>query len=382
MKTVTQINSVLSTYLPASGGVSPSTMIGMLNQILPRFYEMLDHPAMLAEWETDISSAYFFLPPDYCAINSATINGEPVQIRSLTYETQYPGTGPLAGGVGSAYGFIDKGLGPLMSEISTEGADEFLFTSTSSFSPGDTVTVTFNDAVDGRIEVTIPLHAISTSISSASASGDGNTTLVVSSTTGFVANMGVTITSGGTGYNDTWRVMSVTDATHMVIAKTFSATTTGTVANAKALYPPYLISSVEKVEYASLPAKVMMKDADDIIYAILPPGDGISQYRRYNCPQVPEDTEDEFVAICVVKRAFVPLTSTSDPVYIDNIGALKAAIFAVIYEDRGELEAAQIEWDKAKALLEKETWNVRGGVQETQSVNPWGAGVAGINGRY
>jgi len=382
MKTVTQINSVLSTYLPASGGVSPSTMIGMLNQVLPRIYEMGDWQALLTEWEVDISSGYFFLPPDYVTINSATINGDPVQIRSLSYETQYPGTGPLSGGVGSAYGFIDKGLGPLMSEISTEGADEFLFTSTSSFSSGDTVTVTFNDAVDGRIEVTIPLHAISTSITSASDAGSGNTTLVVSSTTGFVANMGVTITGAGTGYNDTWRVVSVTDATHLVIAKAFTATTTGTVANAKALYPPYLISSVEKVEYASLPAKVMMKDADDIIYAILPPGDGISQYRRFNCPQVPEDTTEEFLATCVVKRAFIPLTANSDAVHIDNIAAIKSAIFAVIYEDRGELEAADIQWQKAKKFLEDETWNVRGGVQETQSVNPWGAGISGINGRY
>jgi hypothetical protein len=381
MKTVSQLSSVLSGYLPAVGP-SPTTMVGMLNQVLPRLYEQGDYQCLLTEWETDVSSGYFPLPPQYSAIISATLNDVPVVIRSLKYETQHPGTGPLSNGVSETFGFIDKGLFPLMSEIASVGADEFIFTSTAAFASGDVVTVTYNDSVDGYLVTAVPLHAIAPTFSAASDSGDGNTILTVSSSTGLVANMGITITGASTAYNATWRVVSVTDATHIVIDKEWTATTTGTIANAKRLMPPNAISSVIKVEYASLPADTMMKDADGIIYAILPAGDGISQFRRFNCPQVPSETTDEYLATCIVKRAFIPLTSTSDVVYIDNIQALKYGIQAVIYEDQGEFQAATISWGKAKKAMDDQEWDTRGGVQETQSVNPWGTGIAGINGRY
>jgi len=360
-------------------------MILMLNQVLPRLYQAGDwHRLLVPDVEVDGSAGYFGLSPDYECIISATLNDVPIRIRGLTYETHPKSQGPVSDGVSYGYGLIDQGVSIMMSDLAETGADEFVFTSQSSFASGDSVTVDFNDTVDGRFSVTLPLNSISTSISSASSGGTGLTTLVVTSTTGMVANMGLVISGASVStYNGTWRVEEVTDSTHIKIVADYTSTFTGTISNStRILMPPNAIESVYSIYGTSLPDRVMMKDNDGIIYAILMPGDGFSEFRRYKVPQVPDDTDDEFTINAVCKRKFYPLVANTDKVYLDNEVALKYGFMAVIAEDNGELDKAEAFWSKAKETLGLEVSNTRGGENDHMVIEPWGPGISGMAGRY
>ena len=393
MKTVSQINTVLSGYLPPAAGQSPATtMILMMNQVQPKLYAEGNWPSLTTEYIVDVSAGYFCLPNDYECVLSASLDEYPVQIRSLDYETRRLGTGTLGRSVSIIYGFVDKGYVALMSDIASVGCDELIFTCPSaSFASGDTATITYTDSEDGYAQVVLPLQTITvdTSIASGDAvtAGSGTQTkLTVTSTTGLVAGLGLKLTQvTGTDatYVGTFRIAVVDDATHVTIEKDFVALT-GTVSAASTprLMPANSITSVESLEYASLPGKTMVKDADGIIYAILSAGDGCSKYRRYECPQIPSDTTEEWTARCVVKRKFMPLTANSEFVLIDNINALKHGMLAVIAEDNADLDRADKHWANAIKILNEELYDCRGGVEEMPLIEPWGPGVRGIMSLY
>lgn len=150
------------------------------------------------------------------------------------------------------------------------------------------------------------------------------------------------------------------------------------------LTPATNIMSVESIKFTSLPGRVVVGSPDDtnIIYAILPPGDGVAQYRRYKVPQPSTDTDDEWVLTCLVKRRFVPLTSTSDIVYLDNLTALKHAFLAVVAEDNSDLDRAAKHWAACEKQLQSELTQTRGGARGYPNISIWGAGVAPLQSFY
>lgn len=144
------------------------------------------------------------------------------------------------------------------------------------------------------------------------------------------------------------------------------------------LTPTAPITSVESITFSSMPGRVLVKDPDDFLYAILLPGDGVSSYRRYFIPQVPENTTDTWTLDAVVKRAFIPLTASSDKVYLDNILALKFALLAVTYEDAADEDRASLNWQKSTDILEKELAEIRGGAKTMPQFEIWGVGVQNV----
>lgn len=384
-KTVAQLTTQLTPYLAISNTLSAGeTLIGMLNITLPRIYQLGDWKALRYEYQADVSAGYFCLPMDSESVLQANIEGIPVSIHDSSFEYQKRGPGQMDRPVSSLWGIIDRGFLALMSELPDGGADEFIFTSIAPFASGDYAKITYLDSLEGFTEVNLPLFSTATSVTGAATYADDlETLLTVTSSTGFVVNAQVTITSASAGdedYEETWRVSAVPDGTHIAIVKEWDgdAAVTATITSNPTLRPENSIGSVDSLEFTSLPARTMMKDADGIIYAILPPGDGISQFRRYDVPQVPESTEDEFLMTCVVKRAFTPITSTSQAVLIDNIPALKAAFQAVSYEDNGDFQRSEQYWDRCRAILDGQLFDTKGGVEQLPQVSIWGTGVAGL----
>lgn len=74
----------------------------------------------------------------------------------------------------------------------------------------------------------------------------------------------------------------------------------------------------------------------------------------------------------LVKRRYVFLEDDSDLIYPSSVGALKHALFALHYEEEGDIDRAQQFWDKCYSILatQKATNNV--GVVRTRPSNPWG----------
>jgi hypothetical protein len=284
-----------------------------------------------------------------------------------------------------------------MSYIDDVGCDELIFTSTSAFASGDTVKITYTDSDNGYTQVTLPLNTItvasSTTPAAISAAADGGTdadtgevlttlTTANNSAMGLVAGLGLTLSQiSGTDatYIGTFRIHSIPSTTSVKIVKTYVALTGSLAAvTTPRLMPVSTISDVASMVYTSLPARTLAKDADGIIYAILPPGDGCSEFRRYEVPQVPEETTEEWTVTCIVKRKFTPLTETTDLVYLDNTTALRYAFQAAAFEDEGDYERATVFWNKAKKALDDSLFDLRGGITKIPDVNIWGDGVPGM----
>ena len=318
-----------------------------------------------------------------------------MDIHSMDYQTKADGIGTLYRPVSRIYGLQDAGMVALMSDIADEGAEELIFTCASAdFESGDTAKITYTDTDEGYAQVTLPLHAISVTISAAASggtdavTGEVLTTLTVASSTGLVAGLGLTITQltgTDTTYISQFRIHSVVNATSIKIVKSYVALS-GTIAGVTdaTLIPVSTIASVESLVYTSLPGRTLVKDADDILYAILPTGDGVSQYRRYECPQVDTASSDtdEWTVIAIVKRAFTPLTETSDLVYLDSIPALTAAFLSIVARDAGDHDREAMLWNRAIKILDKELADNNGGVKHTPNFQPWGRGVGSVPSLY
>ena len=392
MRTVAQLDAILSPYLAVGTRSHGTTTIRMLNLVLPQLYGMGAWKALMVEIALDCSAGYAALPPDCESISKVLVNDSWLPINSMSYEYMEAGPGIVGAGSSWIYGIIDKGYVPLMSDPPSGGIDELIFTSTSAFASGDTATVTYTDSEDGYAQVVLPLNAISGTFATSATHSTGTETKLNAASNpvsaGFVVGMGVTITGAAVAaYNDSWRVteISATGGSgngYIVINKTWAATDSGAFTGNATLYPANTILSVESIVYASLPARVIVKDADAVVYAILPASDGVAQYRRYQVPQPPETTTEDWTLQALCKRAFLPLVNTTDFVYLDNIQVLKNAFLAVVAEDASDCDRAAKHWAIAKVLLNQELAEANGGVKHIPNLQLWGDGIPGLPCRY
>lgn len=395
MRTVSQISTILGTAYLANAGDGQSagtSIIPMLNLALPRLYEMGAWKSLMVEVQIDCTAGYAVLPPDYECVIAAMVNDAHVPIQSMLYEYQSGGPGIISQPASAIYGIIDEGYVTLMSDAPDDGIEELIFTSTSAFASGDIATITYTDSEDGYTQVALPLNAISGTFATSSTHSGGAETKLNSAANpvaaGFVVGMGVTISGASVAaYNASWRVteISATGGSgfgYIVINKIWAATDSGTYTGNATLYPANTISSVESLAYASLPARTVVDDADDTIYAILPAGDGVSQYRRYKVPQPEEDTASTYTLQAVVKRAFIPIVATSDHVYLDNLNVLRHSFLAIIAEDHADLDTAGKHWGIIKNILGAELATAKGGIQVLPNLQIWGDGIQPMPYRY
>jgi hypothetical protein len=313
VKTVAQINSLLSAYLPLNDGHSSATsIIPMLNQVMPRLYDMGNWRALQDEIDIDASNGYFCLPEDYESIIMARLNDIPVDIQSIHYEYQKKGPGYIDAPVSFIYGLIDEGFVPTLSDLPIEGLDAITFT----------------------------------------------------------------LVSGTWDASDSIRVDYITDTGKVVWNVSLTGLSTIT------LTPASPLVAIKSIQYTSMPDRVVVSDADDIIYAVLIPGSNVSEYRRYKVPQVPPETTDEWSVSALVKKKFQEITANTDVVYIDNITVLKHSFLAITAEDNADLDRANFHWSQVNKQLELELSQSRGGAKGRPQFEIWGAGIPGLPSRY
>ena len=116
----------------------------------------------------------------------------------------------------------------------------------------------------------------------------------------------------------------------------------------------------------------MVKDADDVVYAILVDSDGVAAFRRYKVPQISDTTTQEWTAQLYVKRRWIPVSSTSDIIYVDNLPALQNAMLRTIYRNNGDMERASYHWKEVQKCLDMEAAQSRGGAKTNLEIHPWG----------
>ena len=263
------------------------------------------------------------MPPDYESILGARLNGYPVGIQTMKYEYQRGGPGLMSPPVGSVYGLIDKGMVSLMSDLPEDGLAALTFTlgGGSVWGGDDAISMTYTTASNGRVTSSLTV-------------GSG-------------------LTAGQT-----------------------TATLT----------PASNITDVEAITYTGLPDRVLATQLDEddntILYAILLPGSGTARFRRYQVPQVPIGSSDEWILSTLLKRAFVPLSAVGNTVYLDNLTALRFGLLALIQDDQGNHEQGDSLWERGFRALDDELRESRGGAEGVPNIDIHGKGISAIPAYY
>jgi hypothetical protein len=315
MRTVSQISALLSSYVTPG-----ATFRTSLNMVLDRLYQYGDCKDLEAEVSFDGTSGYICLVPDYASILAARINDIPVDIKTTRYEYQRRGPGLLYAPTSTIYGLIDEGFVPVMSDLPEDGLAALTFTVTGGgvWATGDSIVIVYDTASHGRKTSTLAI-----------ASG---------------------LTAGQT-----------------------TATLT----------PLSNITSFTAISHTSMPDRVLatQDDEDDntIIYAILLPGDNTARFRRYQVPQAPTADLDTYTVDALCKRAFIPLVADTDYVILDNIQALRYGLLALVQDDAGNHDEADILWERAYKALNDDLSESRGGAEGLPNIEFHGRGIAPIS---
>jgi hypothetical protein len=111
-------------------------------------------------------------------------------------------------------------------------------------------------------------------------------------------------------------------------------------------------------------------DSDTTI-ATVGPDSGVTRYRRF---RLNRSTNDETVVHVLCKRAFQPVRSDNDIVYVGNVGALKHGLMGRLMEDNADIERAEYHWNKCVQLMEEEAATSRGAAIPRLNVDPYGTG--------
>jgi hypothetical protein len=111
--------------------------------------------------------------------------------------------------------------------------------------------------------------------------------------------------------------------------------------------------------------------------AELEPGQPASAYRRYRV-LIPGCETLQVVAL----RRPVPLVQSTDVVNPSNLGALKMAMTALIYEENNDLERSEQFWAKCYSLLDEELKFNRGGALGTLRVQIHGLKQRKVSNHY
>jgi hypothetical protein len=134
------------------------------------------------------------------------------------------------------------------------------------------------------------------------------------------------------------------------------------------------IDSVVSIRYDGLADTFDIRtdalDSDTTI-ATVGPDSGVTRYRRF---RLNRSTNGQTTVHVLCKRAFQPVHTEDDIVYINNIGALKHGLLGRLMEDNADIERAEYHWNKCMLLLEEEAATSRGAAIPRLNVDPYGTG--------
>lgn len=109
----------------------------------------------------------------------------------------------------------------------------------------------------------------------------------------------------------------------------------------------------------------------DTTIATVGPDSGVTRYRRF---RLNRSTDGVTKVHVLCKRAFQPVRSDNDIVYVSNVGALKQGLLGRLMEDNADIERAEYHWNKCMQLMEEEAASSRGAALPRLNVDPYGTG--------
>ena len=98
-------------------------------------------------------------------------------------------------------------------------------------------------------------------------------------------------------------------------------------------------------------------------------GDGVARYRRFRFSNSSGTTQNVKL---LLKRAWEPVLTQDDILYLGNLNAIKHGLLGMLAEDNADLERAQYHWTICRQLLDEELDATRGAAKPKVTLKPAG----------
>ena len=312
--TVKAVTKALSDYVRPDEDI-----VAKLNMVMPRIYAMGMWRDLLYDWTIETTNDYFALPEHAESLLGVMLQNSPVEAQAQWHD--YRISGYASDGPAPIFGVVDDGFHPTKEDIFHE-------------EPTDT----------GRIRVepvapntTLPTH--------------GSITVVFGENTDSVAGEDrvseYTFTLNGEAF------LEALDGSDQVI---------NSVMDIKSITFNDIAEQVEVSHFVATPTiiKTLMATVK---------GDGVARYRRFRFSNSSGSTKNVKL---LLKRAWEPVLTQDDILYLGNLNAIKHGLLGMLAEDNADLERAQYHWTICRQLLDEELDAARGAAKPKPILKPVG----------
>jgi len=286
-------------------------IVAKLNMVMPRIYAMGMWRDLLYDWSIQTTNDYFALPEHAESLLGAMLENSPVDMQSQWHD--YRISGYASDGPAPIFGVIDDGFHPVKEDITYDGTN-----------------------YEVNIEPISPNTELPT---------EGDLTLFFSEGGSATdSSYSVDVSLGGQSYLTAYANELNEDAT------------------------------LESVSYSGVPVAVRVvavKSDDSSVKSILAEikGDGVARYRRFRFSNSSGSSRNVKL---LLKRAWQPVLTQDDVIYLGNLNAIKHGLLGMLAEDNADLERAQYHWTICRQLLDEELDAARGAAKPKPILKPVG----------
>jgi hypothetical protein len=311
--TVKAVTKALSDYVRPDEDI-----VAKLNMVMPRLYAMGMWRDLLYDWSIETTNKYFTLPEHADSLLGVMLQDSPVEAQSQWHD--YRISGYASDGPTPIFGVVDDGFHEAKEDLVYKAATDVYRIMVDGVAPNYTL------PPSGSITVVYGRQ-------SGSEFGEDNVK-------SYTINLAATSSSGPASVNP--------DAV-----------------------------SIKSISFADVPEEVRVyaihqnsTPAGAVTTLAVVKGDGVVRYRRFRF----ENTNAAIKNVkLLLKRAWQPVQTQDDILYLGNLNAIKHGLLGMLAEDNADLERAQYHWNISRQLLEEELDATRGSAKPKLKINPSGA---------
>lgn len=313
--TVKAVTKALSDYVRPDEDI-----VAKLNMVMPRLYAMGMWRDLLYDWSIETTNDYFALPEHADSLLGAMLQNSPVEAQSQWHD--YRISGYASDGPAPIFGVIDDGFHPTIEEVPYSSSKSYYI---------KIVPIPDKTALPTEGEVTIDMLV--------DANGD------------YAYQNNV----------DTHSSNTILFGTPVEIVGSILESSTAPL-------------KIKNISYYGVPEKIRIiaenqADATEKIILAEIKGDGVARYRRFRFSNSSGTTQNVKL---LLKRAWEPVLTQDDILYLGNLNAIKHGLLGMLAEDNADLERAQYHWTICRQLLDEELDATRGAAKPKLTLKPTG----------
>jgi len=284
-------------------------IVAKLNMVMPRLYAMGMWRDLLYDWSIETTNGYFALPEHSDSLLGAMLQNSPVEAQSQWHD--YRISGYASDGPAPIFGVVDDGFHPTIEEISYPVSSYLVYIKAIPISSNSQLPTDGEVSIDMVVGQNRFTETISLAGGSSSEFIDENEPIEIKNISYY-------------GIPEKIRIVAEVDPSD-------DTATTTTLAEIK--------------------------------------GDGVARYRRFRFCNSSGTTQNVKL---LLKRAWEPVLTQDDIMYLGNLNAIKHGLLGMLAEDNADLERAQYHWTICRQLLDEELDATRGAAKPKVTLKPAG----------